>query len=336
MVNPVLLERAPYAVPALPEVDLDLRGNEGDRPDASLLEVLKDPALLRAYPDARPLESLLAARWDLAPEQCIVTAGADEALDRTCRAVLTPGREAILARPGFEMTERYVGVAGATTVFVEWPGVAFPEAELVRRVGPRTALIVLTSPNNPTGAVIDRDALRRIADAAPRALVLLDAAYIEFADEDLTAAALRLPNTLVVRTLSKAWGLAGLRVGYALGPARWIRWLRTVASPYPVASPSIALAMERLRRGDCSSFVAQVRQEREALLRAFGARAVPSQANFVFARLKDPEGFAAAMAERGIGVRTFPGRAGLDDAVRIACPGGPIERVTRAIREVLR
>lgn len=331
----------PYAVPALgPPLDLDLRGNEGALPSADLLAGLDDPELLRRYPDARPLEAKLAERLGVAPEQVIVTAGGDEALDRVCRAVLSEGSEAVLPVPGFEMTSRYIRLSGGTTVEVSWPGAAFPLEEAMEAIGPATRLVVVTSPNNPTGAVIREAELRQLAEQAPAALVLVDLAYAEFADEDLTAAALELPNAVVVRSLSKAWGLAGLRIGYAVGPAELIGWLRAAGGPYPVSSLSLEVARRVLDQGSTADFSAYVRTEREALeavLREGGARVVPSQANFVFARLERLDWFVAGMAGLGVGVRAFPGRAGLEDAVRIACPGDEarIGRLVEGVRKVL-
>src|SRR4029077_15216303 len=88
---------------------------------------------------------------------------------------------------------------------------------ILARLDNRTAIVIIVSPNNPTGGVASRDAVRRIAAAAPQSLVLIDQAYIEYADEDIDPAVLDLANVVVVRTMSKAWGLAGCRVGYAVG-----------------------------------------------------------------------------------------------------------------------
>src|SRR6185437_15528386 len=97
----------------------------------------------------------------------------------------------------------------------------------------KTAIVVIVSPNNPTGGVASLDDVRRIAAAAPRSLLLLDQAYIEYADEDIGSAVLDLANVVVVRTMSKAWGLAGCRVGYAVGSSDVIAVLRAAGGPYP-------------------------------------------------------------------------------------------------------
>ena len=142
----------------------------------------------------------------------------------------------------------------------------------------------------------------------------------------MTQIASELPNALVIRTLSKGWGLAGLRVGYALGAPAVIRWLRTVGNPYAVSGLSAALAARRLRGADhaLKVFVARVRTKRAALsdvLREIGATPLPSQANFVLARFADAAATWDSLARCGIAVRTFPEHPHLVDYLRIHLPG---------------
>lgn len=304
-------------------IDLDLRGNEGARPCPSLFATLRGRGeLLRSYPDASALEAVLAGRFGVATPRVMVTAGADDGLDRVCRAVLSAGREAVVPSPAFEMTLRYIGLSGAAAVSVPWDGPDFPRDAVLEAVGPDTALVALTTPNNPTGTVIDVDDLTAVARAVD-CVVLVDLAYVEYADADPTAALLELPNVVVLRTFSKARGLAGLRVGYAIGPEPVIRWMRAAGAPYAVAAPSLALAAVALQTPP-SRHVDAVRAERAAIrtrLEDLGVPALPSGANFVFARTPRAAWLADGLAGLGIGVRSFPRRRGLADAVRIACPG---------------
>jgi histidinol-phosphate aminotransferase len=318
-----------YRVPATTQVlDLDLRGNEGALPDPALLTALGDPAILRRYPDARAVEAALAARLGLDPSQILVTAGGDDALDRICRLTLEPGRRALLPTPGFEMTERYVALAGGERVDLPWTG-EFPLAETLAAIDDRTGLLVLTSPNNPTGLTVTADARRRLiaACAAVGAVVLLDLAYVEFAAEDPTIEAAAEPNVLIVRTLSKAWGLAGLRVGYVVGPPALLEPLRAMGAPYAVAGPSLTIAAAALAAdGEGTTlgrFVAETREARAALeasLRIAGLEPSPSEANFAFAEGDRAGWVVDAAASLGVGVRRFPGRPGLERAVRVGCP----------------
>ncbi|HEV8382335.1 MAG TPA: aminotransferase class I/II-fold pyridoxal phosphate-dependent enzyme [Gemmatimonadales bacterium] len=324
---------------------LRLNSNEGPRAPQALLAELAalDPELLRRYPDATAVETALAARTGVSPERVVVTAGADEALDRICRAYAGPDRPVLLPEPTFDMLQRFAALAGAPLVRVPWCTDAFPLEEILARLDNRIALVVIVSPNNPTGGVASRDDVRRIAAAAPRSLVLLDQAYIDYADEDIGPAVLDLANVVVVRTMSKAWGLAGCRVGYAVGSSDVIAVLRAAGGPYPVAGPSLALALSQLRHGDAAlrAHVTEVSAERAKLrefLCARGTAARASQANFVLADLGRRQAFVRdGLRAQGILVRDFPGRAGLETSLRITLPGDPadFERLTSALDTVL-
>ncbi len=342
---PVLQGQSAYHVPRHPApVDLRLDGNEGPAPDPELLSLLTEggPELARRYPLAQALVERIVARYGVTPEQVVVTAGADDAMDRCCRAFLCAGRELVMPTPTFEMIARYAKLAGATIRPVPWPGGPFPLDRVLSEVRPETSVIAFVSPNNPTGAVGTAHDLERLSKAAPHALLLVDLAYGEFADEDLTAAALSLPNAVALRTMSKAWGLAGLRVGFALGPPELIDCLRVAGQPYAVSGPSLALAAARLDGGEptVNRYVARVRSERrhlQRLLSDMGAEPQGSQGNFVFARTKKSLWIRDALAGLGIAVRVWPGHPELDATVRISCPGSEssFDRVTHALRAAL-
>jgi histidinol-phosphate aminotransferase len=310
---------------------LRLDVNEGPLPPRALLAALAsaDPDLLRRYPEVAALEAALAARLGLPLERVIVTAGADEAIDRACRAFLEPGRTMLLPEPCFDMFDRCAALAGGTLVRVPWWGDAFPLDGFLERLESRVAVVVVVSPNNPTGSVATLADVRSLAARAPNALLILDHVYVEYADSDLTAAVLDLPNVLVLRSFSKAWGLAGCRVGYAVGSPYVIGVLRAAGGPYSVAAPSVALALAQLERGNepLRVHVARIREERRLLagrLTAYGLSPRPSQANFLFvecgaraARLR------ADLIVGGVVVRDFPDRPGLETALRITLPGNP-------------
>ncbi len=339
-----------YHEPARGDVGvLCLDRNEGLLPSPAALAELAEagPELLRRYPDVSELTALLAAQWKVAAGRVLVTAGADEAIDRIFRAFLTRGRTLLLPEPSFEMLDRYAALADGELVRVPWPDAAFPTDEFLERVDARTAVIAIVSPNNPTGGVATLADVRRLAVQAHEALILLDHAYVEYADDDLTAAVLDLPNVVVTRTLSKAWGLAGCRVGYAIGSPDVIAVLHAAGGPYPVAAPSISLAVHQLERGRplLAAHVARVREERAALTRQLQSlRLSPrdSQANFVFVECGDGHRggarfCAAALAALGVLVREFRDRPGLETALRITLPGEPaaFERLTTALDTVL-
>jgi len=328
-IDPTTAYRRPPAVPGLLRLDC----NEGVLPSPALLGDLAhaDPELLRRYPDVSALEAALAARLGVASERLVVTAGADEAIDRACRAFLEPGRTILLPDPSFDMFDCSATLAGGELVRVPWWDDAFPSDAFVGRLDARTGVVAVVSPNNPTGSVATLADVRRLAAAAPNALVILDHVYVEYADVDLTPAVLDLPNVLVLRTLSKAWGLAGCRVGYAVGSPYVVAVLRAAGGPYTVAAPSVALALSQLARGaePLSTHVARVREERRLLsaqLAAAGLAPYPSQANFVLVECGRRAGsIRAGLAARGVLVRDFPDRRGLETALRITLPGNALD-----------
>jgi len=341
---PCLADAPPYCRPrfAAP-IDLKLDGNEGPPPPAGLLAQLADgsPDVVRRYPDTSALEAILAAELNLPPACVLITAGADDALRRACTAVLSPGQEFLLPEPTFAMLPINARRTGATVVSIPWPEGQFPTDAVLAQAGPKTAAVAVVSPNNPTGAVARAEDLRRLSAELPGALLMVDLAYGEYAQEDLRPVALDLPNAIAVGTLSKAWGLAGLRIGYVAGPEEVISWLQAVGEPYAVAGPSLLLAQAQLRDGRASmqAHVSRVRRERDALLdllQELGATAEASQANFVLARFTDAAWVRQALAGLGIAVRGFSGPE-MSNALRITCPGDEddFHRLQRALRAVL-
>ncbi len=289
------------------------------------------------------LEAALADRIGVTPDRVVVTAGADEALDRICRAYAGPDRSVLLPVPTFDMFERFAALAAAPIVRVPWSESGFPVDDVLGCLDARTGIVVVVTPNNPTGAVASRQDVRRVGAAARNAVVLVDHVYVEYADEDLTPALLDLENVIVVRTMSKAWGLAGCRVGYAVGSPGVIAAVRSAGAPYPVAAPSLALALAQLRAGEATlrDHVTRVRAERAALrdlLVSRGADARASQANFVLADFAASAAFVRdGLRARGVLVRDFAGRAGLETSLRITLPGDPADfaRLTAALESVL-
>lgn len=340
---PFIRANAAYSVPqSAHAITLALDANEGPVPGERVRDALRTIAAdtLRRYPSKHALESAIAAKFDLDAEQVLVTAGGDDAIDRCCRAMLTAGRRMIVPVPTFIMIERSAQLTGAEIERIDWPGATFPIDGIIDAVDDATGLIALVSPNNPTGRVLSADDLERIAAAAPGAMIMLDAAYAEFTEHDLTDRALALPNVVVIRTFSKAYGLAGLRLGYALGPATMINWLRAAGGPYPTGGISLALGDIALRDGPDQSYIDRVREERRALvalLTELGARPIPSEANFVAARFTNADTVRIALARRGIAVRGFPHDPALNDLLRITCPGDPADfaRLTAALRPVV-
>lgn len=304
-------------------VDLDLSKNEGTPVATGLVESVVDPdGLIRRYPDTTALRDRLAEMHGVSSERVLVTAGGDDALFRCFLSRLGPGQVAVATKPTFEMIPVYSGQVGATLVEVDWWDEPFPTTDVVQQATNADAVFVV-SPNNPTGSTITAPELRAVAEAAR--FVILDAAYAEFADCDLTSTALELTNVVVVRTLSKAYGLAGLRVGYLLGPPGLIGEISNYGSPYPVSSLSAAVALAHLDRpDDVGVFVDRIRSERvhlANLLDDLSVRSLPSQGNFILAEVADPAWLASACGSLGVGLRHFPERESFDHWIRMTVPG---------------
>ncbi len=311
--NPVVAGLTPYSPGRPPAaIDLFLDANEGPAAPDGLAEALVAAESLHRYPSAAALEARLAGLLGVEPAAVLVTAGADDALERSIRAVCTPGCRAILTTPSFVMFARYARLAGAEALELTWWQGEWPVDEALGVADERTAVVAVVSPNNPTGAVISRGAFERLADALPRTLVLLDHAYVEFAADDLTEAALERPNVLVFRTFSKARGAAGLRVGWVAGDPRVVGWLRSVGQPYSVSAASLAAAdwlldhRPELRPGHLEA-VREQRTRLAGLLGGLGGEPLPSEGNFVLVRLADAVAVRDALAALGIAVRAFVG-----------------------------
>jgi histidinol-phosphate aminotransferase len=322
----------PYTPPPRDSrIRLTLDNNEGAPVDASVLDAITgiDPEALTRYPDASGLERSIAQRLGAEAERVIITNGGDDAIDRICRAVLSPGETMLTHTPGFVMIPRYAQLAGGRVKLVNWLDGDFPLQPMLDAIEEDTKLIALISPCNPTGATIDTDAILEISRKAYSvgSVVLLDQAYIEFADEDPIEQVLNLPNVVVVRTFSKAMGLAGQRVGYAIGSTQIIDWLRVVGGPYPVSVISLAVAQAALNQSATREpIIARTIDHRAQLiehLATFGITSLPSQANFVLARFDDSAATHAALIEQGVSVRRIPLGGDIESFLRISVPANP-------------
>jgi histidinol-phosphate aminotransferase len=297
------------------------------------------------YPRREAGEQSVANFLGVAPEQVILTNGMDEALSLVFTAYLDVGDELLFADPTFVMYPLLGAAVGAKVVRVpSGEDLTLPVADLLARISPRTRVIAIANPNNPTGLAASRADLLKIVEAAPDAAVVIDEAYFEFCGGALTCGTLipelaRHPNLFVARTFSKAYGLAGLRIGVLTGAAEQIDYLRRVSLPFNVNSVVLACLEEALAdHSFVSEHAAQIKRGREQLERLFGElglRFWPSQTNFVLARVGDSAKlFVDAMKRRGILVRDFSASPCCEGCVRITV-GTPkqMDLVLPAIRE---
>lgn len=297
---------------------------------------------LARYPEREPVEAVVASHLKLKPQEVLLTNGVDEAIHLLCETYLEPGDEACIVVPTFAMYQIFAAATGASVISVPAESdFSFPIEEILGRVSPATRLIAVANPNNPTGAAARSEDLLRIADSAPDAALLVDEAYYEFYGETLVPAWRDRPNVFVARTFSKAYGLAGLRIGILMGNEEAMESVRRAASPYSVNAVALACLPDALAdQGYVRDYVWSVRAGRDRLqseLQTLGIQFWQSQANFVLLRMGalNPV-FIRAMRERGILVRDRSRDHNCEGCVRITLgSAAQTDRLLVALREVL-
>jgi histidinol-phosphate aminotransferase len=334
------------AVLAMPEYHPPLAGREALRLDFNENTFAPSPRVvaklqkltaegLTVYPEREPVERIVAAHFGLQSNQVLLTNGVDEAIHLLCCAFLDEGDEALICTPTFFMYDVSVSVMTSRLKRVQTDdSLEFPFERFLAAITPKTKLIMVASPNNPTGATVSREQLLAIAAAAPQAVLMVDEAYFHFHGETTLGDVSSVPNLIVARTFSKAYGLASLRIGMLAGDARLIGYVRKVSSPYNVNGVALAVLPEALADDAYLNwYVAQVAAGRErmfAALKELGVRTWPSAANFVLMDIGPRHReLCAAMRSRGVLLRDRSSDPGCEGYVRITL--GVEEHVTRGI-----
>jgi histidinol-phosphate aminotransferase len=298
---------------------------------------------LTRYPERESIEVLVAQHLRVKPDQVLLTNGVDEAIHVLFQTFLESGDELLLPVPTYTMYEVYASATDARIVTVQaGADLAFPYQALLASITSRTKVIALANPNSPSGSVITREQLTSIAQRAPRAVILVDEAYFHFYGETAIDLLDSFSNLVIARTFSKAYGLAGLRVGVLAGSTETSRWMRRVISPYSVNSVALACIPAALNDiGYLNWYVEEVlsaRDEFEATIDEAGLRRWPSQANFVLVYIGDRHReFVQQMNAAGVLVRDRSNDPGCDGCVRITI--GTCEQMRRAaavLQDVLR
>lgn len=335
----------PYRSPLAGRTGLNLDLNENtagcsERVLARLRTITRHD--LATYPDRAAGERLVANFLGLPAEQVLLTNGIDDGLLLLSAAYLGEGDEMLFADPTFVMYPIYGQATGARLVRVmSGADLEFPTKEVLARISSRTRLITIANPNNPTGALAAREDLLRIVAAAPQAAVLVDEAYFEFGGETVLTELARYPNLFVARTFSKAYGLAGLRLGVLAGAPEQIAWLRRFCSPFNVNAVALVCLEEALADQDSvGNYVAQINEGRERLAQLcveLGLRSWPSRTNFVLIRVgANCRAMVAAMARRAVSVRDVSANPGCDGCVRITVgTHEQMDQVVRVMREAI-
>jgi histidinol-phosphate aminotransferase len=338
--------RARRAVLAMPEYHPPLAGRDALRLDFNENTLAASPKVierlrqvtaegLTKYPEREGVERIAAAHFGLEASQVLLTNGVDEAIHLVCAAFLEEDDEAMVCTPTFFMYEVSAGMMTGHVKKVQTDAsLEFPYEQFLAAITPRTKLIMVASPNNPTGAVVSREQLLAICAAAPQAVVMVDEAYYHFFGESLFADVGKVPNLLVARTFSKAYGLANLRIGMLAGTAELMKYVRKVSSPYNVNGVALdCLPVALADDAYVAWYAEQVNAGRARMmdgLRGLGVEYFPSHANFVLMKIgtKHAE-LVKAMRGRGVLLRDRSTDPGCDGYVRITV--GVEEHVTRGL-----
>ena len=324
---------------------INLASNESPYgPSPRVLRAVKrEVARVGSYPDPRATELRRAiGNYIGAATKCVAIGnGSDELVDLACKAFLNPGERALIPLPTFAMYEIACRVNGGVPKFFELPNFEWRVAELERALK-GTKLVFIGRPNNPTGNGMGLRDLKGLL--ASGRLIIIDEAYAEFAGYSVAKLAARTGNLLVLRTFSKAFGLAGLRVGYAVGNPKLVEALESIRAPFNVNRLAQVAAVAALRdKRYLRRVVAMVGRGRIYIRRELtklGFRVLPSDANFLMVDVSPPglnaSGVCDFLAERKIFVRDLSNFRGAGpDYVRITV-GTPRqnERLVKAIKQL--
>ena len=304
-----------------------------------LVESAADPVITRyprAYADE--LKRAIAEYLNVPPEWVVTGCGSDDVLDSAIRAFSEPGQVFAYPDPSFPMVEIFARMNGLVPQAIPLKGDYDVDADAFIASG--ASVIYLCSPNNPTGTALSPGSIEQVLTDAP-AVVILDEAYAEFADEDFLELLSGSDRLIVTRTLSKAFGLAGLRVGYAVAAPDLAREIEKSRGPYKVSNLAEQAGIAALTedRQWVSDRIADVREARTRLTRELSLRGfnpIESQANFVLVPVQGADRVSAHMRKLGVAVRPFPRLAGIGDAIRITVgPWAMMEECLTALDEAL-
>ena len=298
--------------------------------EAAKKAVTEELTRMNRYPDGSvsALRKAVAERLYISPDQVIHGNGSDELLSLVASAYLEPGKRAVYSQYSFSVYQLVSQARGATCVEVPVKDdFGYDLTAILKEAQePNTGVVFLTNPNNPTGLLLDKAELHVTLEQIPSdVLVVLDEAYQEFAPgtafEDPDTLIEQFPNVLITRTFSKAYGLAGFRVGYGVANATIIETLNRIRGPFNVNRLAQVTALAALEdESFLNQTVANNQKERENFeneLERMGVKYIPSQTNFVMFEVPDAPTMIKRLREAGILVRSLKSY-GLDKWIRVS------------------
>lgn len=315
------------------EIDLSDNTNQwGTPPAAERALKAAAEAMLRGYPEpyGESLKDAIAARVGVTREWIVTGNGSDDILDCGFRALAKAGDKVAYQSPTFVMVPTFAKTNGLEPVAVPLTSSYDVDVEAMLAVGAQ--ITYLCTPNNPTGTPLTRRSIEAIVERA-KGFVVLDEAYVDFADDNFADLVKRSPRVLIARTFSKAFGLAGARIGYGIGSPELITEIEKARGPYKLTAIG-----ERAARAVMIEDTQWVRDKvreanaaRDWLKRELDQRGLatpPSQSNFLFLPIADAHGIASRMARDGVAVRPFAKLPLIDDL--LVASGGNALRITVA------
>jgi histidinol-phosphate aminotransferase len=301
---------------------------------------------LNRYPAPQPPALVREASryYQMPPSQILVTRGADEGIDLLVRAFVEPGKQSILITPPtygvYAIAARLHGAGVVDVPLSAQNNFAVDQNAIVAALGPTVKLVFICRPNNPTGTDVPLAIIESLAARlAGQALLVVDEAYLEFSTEPSASSLIaRFNNIVVLKTLSKVWGLAGARVGFMIADPAIITLMQTVRAPYPISATTARateIVFNATGEATMRQSVADIIRERERLAVSLKklscvSEVVPSQANFLVARFKNKDAALGALRAEGIITRDRSSELGLSDGVRITV--GLPEENTRLLK----
>jgi len=283
----------PYSPPSQGRADkmrLDFNENTvGCSPQViAAIETAIDPNSMSMYPEYSQAKSKIAEFFSVEPQQLVFTNGTDEAISLIVNTFIEAGEELVVVQPSYAMYRFYGELGGAKVTEVNFEradDLGFPLAKLLATINQNTAAIFLANPNNPTGTPISRNEIVQVLQAAPNSVVLIDEAYVEFADVSVLDLINEFQNLFVSRTFSKAYGMAGIRFGCLFSDAQNIEWIQKAQSPYSVNVVAVAAALAAVQDEEyLSNYVDDVRESRNFVETEFsrlGIKYFKSSGNFL-------------------------------------------------------
>lgn len=326
-----------------------LASNENPRgPSPRAIEAIREyAAAVNRYPDAAAwnLRTALAEHHGIDRDEIVMGNGSNELIDLVCRTYAGPDDHAVIGVPSFVCYHLGLTVANVPYDAVPLRDNLFFDLEaMAAKVDERTKILFIANPNNPTGTHVGRAALEKLLrEVPPSVLVVLDEAYVEFADAEDYVSGLELRHLrerlMVLRTFSKAYGLAANRVGYAVAPAEVVGYLNRTRPPFNVGTLAQVAAIAALGdQAHVDEYVQLNRTERarvSAALEEMGLRVAPSQANFVFVDFaRDNRAVYDRMLRKGVIIRPMPAPVNTWLRITIGLPDEN-DRLLTAVRELL-